>query len=151
KGLGKLSVEERPAFGAKINEAKQALQEQINTRKDSLENAALNAKLTSETIDVTLPGRGQASGGLHPVTRTLNRIESIFSVVGYKVEQGPEIEDNYHNFDALNIPPHHPARAMHDTFYIGGDHVLRTHTSPVQVRTMENQKPPIYIICPGRV
>ena len=151
KGLGKLSAEERPAAGAKINEAKQQVQERITTRKDGLEQAAINAKLASETIDVTLPGRGQSSGGLHPVTRTLQRIEEIFAVAGYRVEEGPEIEDNYHNFDALNIPAHHPARAMHDTFYIDEDHVLRTHTSPVQVRTMENQEPPIRIICPGRV
>lgn len=151
KGLGKLSAEERPKAGAAINEAKAELQTQINAKKEGIAAAALNAKLAAETLDVTLPGRGQPSGGLHPVTRTLERIEKIFSVVGYKVEQGPEIEDNYHNFDALNIPPHHPARAMHDTFYIGGDKVLRTHTSPVQVRTMESQEPPIYIICPGRV
>jgi len=151
KTLGKLSNEERPAAGAKINEAKQQVQEQIAVRKQAMEQAAIDAKLASETIDVTLPGRGQATGGLHPVTRTLDRIERIFSAVGYKVEQGPEIEDNYHNFDALNIPPHHPARAMHDTFYIDEGNVLRTHTSPVQVRTMENQEPPIHIICPGRV
>jgi len=151
KTLGKLSNEERPAAGAKINEAKQQVQEQIAVRRQAMEQAAIDAKLASETIDVTLPGRGQATGGLHPVTRTLDRIERIFSAVGYKVEQGPEIEDNYHNFDALNIPPHHPARAMHDTFYIDEGNVLRTHTSPVQVRTMENQEPPIHIICPGRV
>lgn len=151
KSLGKLSNEERPAAGAKINEAKQQVQEQIAVRKQAMEQAAVDAKLANETIDVTLPGRGQVSGGLHPVTRTLDRIERIFSAVGYKVEQGPEIEDNYHNFDALNIPPHHPARAMHDTFYIDEGNVLRTHTSPVQVRTMENQEPPIHIICPGRV
>ena len=151
KGLGKLSAEERPAAGAEINKAKQRVQEQIAERKQAMEQAAIDAKLASETIDVTLPGRGNGSGSLHPVTRTLDRIEKIFASVGYKVEQGPEIEDNYHNFDALNIPPHHPARAMHDTFYIDGDHVLRTHTSPVQVRTMERQEPPIHIICPGRV
>lgn len=151
KGLGKLSAEERPAAGAEINKAKQQVQEQINARKQAMEQAAIDAKLASETIDVTLPGRGQNNGGLHPVTRTLDRIEKIFSAVGYKVEQGPEIEDNYHNFDALNIPPHHPARAMHDTFYIDEGNVLRTHTSPVQVRTMETQEPPIHIICPGRV
>ncbi len=151
KGLGKLSAEERPAAGAKINEAKQQVQEQINVKKDALEQEAINAKLAEETLDVTLPGRDAELGGLHPVTRTLERIERIFAAVGYNVEQGPEIEDNYHNFDALNIPAHHPARAMHDTFYIDSDHVLRTHTSPVQVRTMESQEPPIYIICPGRV
>lgn len=151
KGLGKLSAEERPAAGAEINKAKQQVQEQITARKTAMEQAAIDAKLASETIDVTLSGRGQTNGGLHPVTRTLDRIENIFAAVGYKVEQGPEIEDNYHNFDALNIPPHHPARAMHDTFYIDEGNVLRTHTSPVQVRTMENQEPPIHIICPGRV
>lgn len=151
KSLGKLSAEERPAAGAKINESKQQVQEQINVKKDALQQEAINAKLAEETLDVTLPGRDDALGGLHPVTRTLERIERIFAAVGYNVEQGPEIEDNYHNFDALNIPAHHPARAMHDTFYIDSDHVLRTHTSPVQVRTMESQEPPIYIICPGRV
>lgn len=151
KTLGKLSAEERPVVGAKINEAVARVQEQLNQKKAALELAAINAKLASETIDVTLEGRRNDVGGLHPVTRTLDRIERIFSNVGYKVEQGPEIEDNYHNFDALNIPAHHPARAMHDTFYVDENRVLRTHTSPVQVRTMENQQPPIYIICPGRV
>lgn len=151
KGLGKLSAEERPAAGAEINKAKQRVQDRINSVKQAMEQAAIDAKLASETIDVSLPGRGQGCGGLHPVTRTLERIENIFSAVGYKVEQGPEIEDNYHNFDALNIPPHHPARAMHDTFYIDAGNVLRTHTSPVQVRTMENREPPIHIVCPGRV
>jgi len=151
KGLGQMSAEERPAAGAKINEAKELVSERINTRKAELESAAINQQLAEETIDVTLPGRGVSGGGLHPVTRTLERIEKIFTGIGYRVEQGPEIEDNYHNFDALNIPPHHPARAMHDTFYIDDNHVLRTHTSPVQVRTMETQKPPIYAICPGRV
>lgn len=158
KSLGKLSNEERPAAGAKINEAKQAVQTKITERKQAMEQAAIDAKLAQETIDVTLPGRGQTTGGLHPVTRTLQRIENIFAAVGYDVEEGPEIEDDYHNFEALNIPAHHPARAMHDTFYVreseadnGTKHVLRTHTSPVQVRTMENQEPPIRIICPGRV
>ena len=151
RGLGKLSAEERPAAGAKINEAKESVSTRINERKCAFEQAAIDAKLAEETIDVTLPGRDFASGGLHPVTRTLERIEKIFTSIGYRVEQGPEIEDNYHNFDALNIPAHHPARAMHDTFYIDENHVLRTHTSPVQVRTMESQKPPIYAICPGRV
>lgn len=159
KGLGKLSAEERPAAGAEINKAKQRVQEQINSRKQAMEQAAINAKLASETIDVSLPGRGQVNGGLHPVTRTLQRIERIFAAVGYAVEEGPEIEDDYHNFEALNIPAHHPARAMHDTFYVdvddykntSGSYVLRTHTSPVQVRTMENKEPPIRIICPGRV
>ncbi|MCP8687120.1 MULTISPECIES: phenylalanine--tRNA ligase subunit alpha [Marinobacterium] len=151
KGLGQLSAEERPQAGARINEAKQALQDVLNARKDSLEGAALNAKLAAETIDVTLPGRGQALGGLHPVTKTLERIEAFFANIGYSVAEGPEIEDDYHNFEALNIPAHHPARAMHDTFYFDAHTLLRTHTSPVQIRTLEEQKPPVRIICPGRV
>jgi phenylalanyl-tRNA synthetase alpha chain len=151
KSLGKLSAEERPAAGAKINEAKNQVQDALNERKAALEKAAIDAQLAAETLDVTLPGRANQTGGLHPVTRTLERIEAIFAAVGYTVEEGPEIEDDYHNFEALNIPSHHPARAMHDTFYVDDTHVLRTHTSPVQVRTMENRKPPIRIICPGRV
>ncbi|SDJ52635.1 phenylalanine--tRNA ligase subunit alpha [Microbulbifer yueqingensis] len=151
KGLGKLSAEERPAAGAKINEAKQQVQEQINARRAALEEAAINAKLAAETIDVTLPGRGEEPGNAHPVTRTLRRIEKLFVRLGFSVEEGPEIEDDYHNFEALNIPAHHPARAMHDTFYIDPSTVLRTHTSPVQIRTMEKAAPPIRIICPGRV
>ena len=151
KSLGQLSAEERPAAGAKINEAKNQVQDALNERKAALEKAAIDAQLAAETLDVTLPGRANQTGGLHPVTRTLERIEAIFAAVGYAVEEGPEIEDDYHNFEALNIPSHHPARAMHDTFYVDDTHVLRTHTSPVQVRTMENRKPPIRIICPGRV
>ena len=151
KGLGALSVEERPAAGAKINEIKSDLQALINSKKTVLENEMVNAKLVGESIDVTLPGRGEGVGRLHPVTRTMERIETFFKRVGYGVETGPEIEDDYHNFEALNIPSHHPARAMHDTFYIDPKTVLRTHTSPVQVRTMEKQGPPIRIICPGRV
>lgn len=151
KGLGALSAEERPQAGAKINEAKQALQDVLTARKQSLESAALEAKLAAETIDVTLPGRGQSLGGLHPVTKTLERIEEFFARIGYSVAEGPEIEDDYHNFEALNIPSHHPARAMHDTFYFNANTLLRTHTSGVQVRTMETEKPPIRIICPGRV
>jgi len=151
KGLGKLSAEERPQAGAKINEAKQKLQADITARKEGLESAALEAKLAAETIDVTLPGRGEELGGLHPVTKTLERIENFFATIGYSVAEGPEIEDDYHNFEALNIPAHHPARAMHDTFYFDANTLLRTHTSGVQVRTMESEKPPIRIICPGRV
>ncbi|GAA6133742.1 phenylalanine--tRNA ligase subunit alpha [Oceaniserpentilla sp. 4NH20-0058] len=151
KTLGKLSNEERPAAGAKINEAKQKVEDAIRAKKANLENAALAEKLKSESIDVTLPGRGQKSGGLHPVTRTLQRIENFFKHAGYNVAVGPEVEDNFHNFDALNIPAHHPARAMHDTFYFDAQQLLRTHTSPVQIRTMEAQNPPIRIICPGRV
>src|SRR5690554_5187679 len=151
KNLGQLSPEERPAAGAEINQAKDKIQEAIAQRKAALEQAQIAAKLANEVVDVTLPGRGEHAGGLHPVTRTLQRIEEIFTAVGYSVEVGPEIEDDYHNFGALNIPSHHPARAMHDTFYVNDNHVLRTHTSPVQVRTMENQQPPIRVICPGRV
>jgi phenylalanyl-tRNA synthetase alpha chain len=151
KGLGALSAEERPQAGAKINEAKQEVQQAINERRDTLVAEELNKKLASETIDVTLPGRGQSVGSIHPVTRTMERIESFFAKVGFNVEQGPEIEDDYHNFEALNIPGHHPARAMHDTFYFDANTLLRTHTSPVQVRTMESAEPPIRIICPGRV
>jgi phenylalanyl-tRNA synthetase alpha chain len=151
KGLGKLTAEERPAAGAKINDVKQSLQDLIGQRKAHFESINLNTKLAKETIDVTLPGRGEDVGGLHPVTRTMERIEGFFSRIGYDVKIGPEIEDDYHNFEALNIPSHHPARAMHDTFYIDPTTVLRTHTSPVQVRTMERHAPPIRIICPGRV
>ena len=151
KGLGSLSAEERPVAGAKINDVKQSLQDLIGQRKMHFESIELDAKLADETIDVTLPGRGEDVGGLHPVTRTMERIEGFFSRIGYDVEVGPEIEDDYHNFESLNIPSHHPARAMHDTFYIDPTTVLRTHTSPVQVRTMERHAPPIRIICPGRV
>ncbi len=151
KTLGKLSAEERPAAGQMINEAKGQVEQAINARRTELERAAIEQKLASESIDVTLPGRGQDLGGLHPVTRTLQRIEQFFSRAGYTVEQGPEIEDDYHNFEALNIPGHHPARAMHDTFYFDPGTLLRTHTSPVQIRTMEDGKPPFRMICPGRV
>ncbi len=151
KGLGALSAEERPKAGAEINRVKQQLTEQINVRKESMAQAAVAEKLAKETIDVTLPGRGQHSGGLHPVTRTIERIEDFFEHIGFETVEGPEIEDDYHNFGALNIPEHHPARAMHDTFYIDGSTVLRTHTSPVQVRVMECQEPPLKVICPGRV
>jgi len=151
KGLGKLSAEERPKAGAQINVIKQELQDLIGERKALLEGAAVEAQLAAETIDVTLPGRGQSTGGIHPVTRTIERIEDFFSSIGFEVVEGPEIEDDYHNFEALNIPAHHPARAMHDTFYIDETTVLRTHTSPVQVRVMETQRPPLRVICPGRV
>jgi len=151
KGLGQLSAEERPAAGAQINVVKQELQALIGERKQALESAAVEAKLAAETIDVTLPGRGQSTGGIHPVTRTIERIEDFFSSIGFEVVEGPEIEDDYHNFEALNIPAHHPARAMHDTFYVDETTVLRTHTSPVQVRVMESEKPPLRVICPGRV
>lgn len=151
KSLGQLSAEERPAAGQRINDAKAQLQSVLNDCKSALEKAALDAKLAAESVDVTLPGRGQAQGGLHPVTRTLQRIEQFFAKAGYTVEQGPEIEDDYHNFEALNIPGHHPARAMHDTFYFNPGTLLRTHTSPVQIRTMKNSQPPFRMICPGKV
>ena len=151
KGLGKLSADERPAAGAQINVVKQELQELISARKAALDSAAVNARLAAETIDVSAPGRDQSCGGVHPVTRTIERMEDFFGSIGFEVREGPEIEDDYHNFEALNIPAHHPARAMHDTFYVDEHTVLRTHTSPVQVRVMENEEPPLRIICPGRV
>ena len=151
KGLGKLSAEDRPKAGALINVVKQELQELIGARKAGLDRDAVEAQLVAEKIDVTLPGRGQSSGGIHPVTRTMERMEDFFTAIGFDVVEGPEIEDDYHNFEALNIPAHHPARAMHDTFYVDEHTVLRTHTSPVQVRVMESQEPPLRIICPGRV
>ncbi len=151
KKLGGLPKEERPAAGQSINLAKQELEALIGTRKAALEQAALQERLVSERIDVTLPGRGMGQGGLHPITRTLERIEELFSHVGFKVVEGPEIEDDFHNFEALNIPAHHPARAMHDTFYFDAHLLLRTHTSPVQIREMQNSKPPLKIIAPGRV
>jgi phenylalanyl-tRNA synthetase alpha chain len=151
KGLGQLSAEERPKAGAEINAVKQVLNEQLNARKESLQSEALSAQLAAEAIDVTLPGRRAEAGALHPITRTIQRMETFFASMGFDVVEGPEIEDDYHNFEALNIPAHHPARAMHDTFYVDDTHVLRTHTSGVQVRTMEAQQPPIRVICPGRV
>lgn len=151
KQLGKLPKEERPQAGQAINKAKQALQKAIETRKSALEQAELNARLASEKIDVTLPGRNSSSGGLHPVTRTIERIEKLFANAGFSVAEGPEIEDDFHNFEALNIPAHHPARAMHDTFYFDEHLLLRTHTSPVQIRVMENAEPPLKVIAPGRV
>ncbi|EXJ13432.1 phenylalanine--tRNA ligase subunit alpha [Imhoffiella purpurea] len=151
KRLGTLPAEERPAAGQEINRAKVAVQEAIDARKGALEQASLAARLAAERIDVSLPGRGQQPGGLHPVTRALRRIERLFANSGFAVAEGPEVEDAYHNFEALNIPEHHPARAMHDTFYFDADRLLRTHTSPVQIRVMEEQKPPLKIIAPGRV
>lgn len=151
KSLGKLSAEERPQAGAVINEARQQVQLALDARKAELENAALAELLANETIDVTLPGRGEKIGGLHPVTRIRRRIEDFFIGLGYIIAEGPEVEDDFHNFEALNIPGHHPARAMHDTFYFDASHLLRTHTSPVQVRVMEAGKPPFRIIAPGRV
>ena len=151
KQLGKLPSEARRAAGQIINRAKQDVQRQLDVRRSRLQAAELEQRLAEEAIDVTLAGRGQAPGGLHPVTRTLMRIERLFAYLGYEVAEGPEIEDDYHNFEALNIPPQHPARAMHDTFYFDAHRVLRTHTSPVQIRVMESRQPPLRIIAPGRV
>jgi len=151
KQLGKRPPEERREAGQASNVAKKNVQDLIEARKAELQNAALEMQLASERIDVTLPGRGRKVGGLHPVTRTLQRIERLFAGMGFESVEGPEIEDDYHNFEALNIPEHHPARAMHDTFYIDERRVLRTHTSPVQIRVMESQKPPFRVIAPGRV
>jgi len=151
KGLGKMDPSERPKAGESINQAKTQIQLAIEERKQSLENLKLDQELESAVLDVTLPGRMNPAGGLHPVTQVLNRIEELFIGSGYQVVMGPEVEDEYHNFEALNIPEHHPARAMHDTFYFGDDRLLRTHTSPSQVHTMEKQAPPIRVICPGRV
>ena len=151
KQLGKLPAEQRPAAGSLINQAKEQIQIALEARRTALKEAELASRLAAETLDVSLPGRGVAMGGLHPVTRTLARIESIFRSIGFDVAQGPEIETDFYNFTALNIPENHPARAMHDTFYIDEQHVLRTHTSPVQVHYMENNAPPLKIIAPGRV
>lgn len=151
QSLGKLPHEERREAGKVINTAKRAVQQMIEGRREILQQAALAAKLNAEAIDVSLPGRGQQLGGLHPVTRTLQRIENLFLQLGFEVAEGPEIEDDYHNFEALNIPESHPARAMHDTFYFDAHTVLRTHTSPVQIRVMQERRPPLRIIAPGRV
>jgi len=160
KGLGKLSAEERPAAGARINQVKQQIEAALQARREAIQQQALQARLAGESLDVTLPGRGLGVGGLHPVTRTLERIEALFHSIGYAVAEGPEIESDFYNFTALNIPDNHPARAMHDTFYIDDQHVLRTHTSPIQVRYMQahvekykhlETMPDIRIIAPGRV
>jgi phenylalanyl-tRNA synthetase alpha chain len=151
KGLGKLAPEERPRFGAIVNQAKEKLQEKLGERKQQLESSVLHQQLAREVLDVTLPGRGMRQGGPHPITRTLERLETLFMNLGFEIADGPEIEDDYHNFEALNIPPSHPSRAMHDTFYFDARRLLRTHTSPVQVRYMEEHKPPLRIIAPGRV
>jgi phenylalanyl-tRNA synthetase alpha chain len=151
KGLGKLSAEERPAAGARINQVKQGIEAALQQRRDALQQNKLAQKLAAESLDVTLPGRGISGGGLHPVTRTLERIEQLFHSLGFAAASGPEIESDFYNFTALNIPENHPARAMHDTFYIDPQNVLRTHTSPVQVRYMEDHQPPLKIISTGRV
>ncbi len=151
KQLGALPAAERPAAGQAINQVKERVQQALEARRGGLQSSQLDARLASERVDVTLPGRGQPQGGLHPVTITMRRIEQLFRPLGFSVAEGPEIEDDHHNFEALNIPAHHPARAMHDTFYFDAHTLLRTHTSPVQVRVMERQPPPLRIIAPGRV
>ena len=151
KSLGSLPVEEKKTQGQKINEGKRQVQQALETKRASLEAAAIDEQLKNEAIDVTLPGRGRTEGGLHPVTRTIRRITALFAQLGFAVSEGPEVENEYYNFEALNIPEYHPARAMHDTFYFGDGRLLRTHTSSVQIRYMEKNPPPIRIIAPGRV
>ena len=151
KSLGSLPPAERPVQGERINQLKRELSDLLNEKKAILLKNRLNAKLAAESVDVTLPGRHSELGGLHPITHTLNRIKELFFELGYSEETGPEIEKDFYNFEALNIPSYHPARAMHDTFYVDESTVLRTHTSPVQIRTMLSKKPPLQIICPGRV
>jgi phenylalanyl-tRNA synthetase alpha chain len=151
KGLGKLDAEERKTQGAALHQVREAINGALTARQTALQQAALDAQLARETVDISLPARGQTVGSLHPVTQVMERISGFFTRAGFSVERGPEVEDDYHNFEALNIPSHHPARAMHDTFYFDAHHLLRTHTSSVQIRTMEQQAAPIRIICPGRV
>jgi len=151
KRVGTMPPEQRPQFGLAVNDAKKAVAALIDSRRQRLSDESISQQLLDERIDVTLPGRGGRSGGLHPLTRTLNRLVDIFQRMGFDVADGPEIEDDFHNFEALNIPPNHPARAMHDTFNFGDDTLLRTHTSPVQVRYMGENPPPIRVIAPGRV
>lgn len=151
KQLGNVSVEDRPVIGKSVNLAKQEVTGLVEQRGKALAEAAMQSALKAETVDVTLPGRNSEVGGLHPVTRTLQRIERYFRNIGFDVAEGPEIEDSHHNFTALNIPETHPARAMHDTFYFDADKLLRTHTSPVQIRVMEENQPPLRLIAPGRV
>ena len=152
KGLGKLPAAERPAMGSRINAAKEKLESALREQREKIVSRRLEAKLGEEALDVTLPARGLACGGLHPVTLTLERIETLFRSLGFEVADGPEIETDYYNFTALNQPENHPARSMHDTFYLeGGRHLLRTHTSPIQIRYMEHNRPPVKIIAPGRV
>ena len=151
KNLGKLPAEQRPAAGQAINQAKNQVQQWLEARRNVLGDAAIASRLQSEQVDISLPGRRVDAGGLHPVTLTMNRIDKMFSKLGFDIAEGPEVEDDFHNFEALNIPAHHPARAMHDTFYFDDGRLLRTHTSPVQIRVMENQEPPLRVIAPGRV
>jgi phenylalanyl-tRNA synthetase alpha chain len=152
KALGRVPPEERPAMGARFNEAKDCLEDALRRRREAIQAGKLEARLREEALDVTLPGRGSSVGALHPVSRTLERVEMLFHSLGFEVADGPEIETDYYNFTALNQPENHPARSMHDTFYLAdGKHLLRTHTSPIQIRYMEQHRPPIKIIAPGRV
>jgi len=152
KGLGRVPAAERPAMGVRFNAAKEQLEAALTGRRNAIQRKKLEAQLAQESLDVSLPGRGEGSGGLHPVTRTLERIEDLFHALGFEVAEGPEIETDFYNFTALNQPENHPARSMHDTFYLDdGKHLLRTHTSPIQIRYMEKHRPPIRIIAPGRV
>ena len=151
KSLGALAAAERPAAGLRINEAKERVQAAIEARREALARADVERELAAGRIDVTLPGRGEQRGGLHPVTLARLRMEEIFRRAGFEIATGPEIEDDFHNFEALNFPPNHPARAMHDTFYFPDGRLLRTHTSPVQIRAMLSQGAPIAIVAPGRV
>jgi len=151
KGLGKLSAEQRPVMGSQINQAKQRLETALACRREFITKKKMAAQLSAESLDVTLPGRGRGVGGLHPITRILTRIETLFASIGFAVASGPEIETDFFNFNALNIPDNHPARAMHDTFYVDNGNLLRTHTSPVQIHYMQDHKPPIRVIAPGRV
>ena len=151
KSLGSMEPEQRKSFGQAVNAARDALNQAIQARRQELESEALRQKLLDERVDVTLPGRGEQRGGLHPVTMAMERAIGIFTKLGFDVATGPEVEDDHYNFESLNFPPHHPARAMHDTFYFGDGRLLRTHTSPVQIRVMENNEPPYRIIAPGKV
>jgi phenylalanyl-tRNA synthetase alpha chain len=152
KGLSKLPPAERPAFGSRVNAAKQALESALEEQRGRMQARELESRLADETLDVTLPGRGLGTGGLHPITRTLDRIELLFHSMGFEAADGPEIETDYYNFTALNQPENHPARSMHDTFYLAdGKQLLRTHTSPIQIRYLERHRPPVKIIAPGRV
>lgn len=151
KQIGQLPQEQRRTFGQVVNQAKETINAALGRRYEQIQQSLLANQLNKERIDVTLPGRGQSSSGLHPITQTLHHIQKLFQQVGFTVEEGPEIEDDYHNFEALNIPASHPARAMHDTFYFDKHRLLRTHTSPVQIRVMQQRKPPLRIIAPGRV
>jgi phenylalanyl-tRNA synthetase alpha chain len=151
KTLGNLPPEQRREMGQGVNALKRELAEAVEARREALERAALDQRLASETVDVTLPGRAVDAGGPHPVSRAMRRIIDIFRGLGFEVADGPEVEDDYYNFEALNFPEHHPARAMHDTFYLPDGRLLRTHTSPVQIRVMKDQPPPVRIIAPGRV